>query len=435
MLSDYIFLINSVSIVISLLIATSIFLNSRGYQIVYSYINFFLMWSLISTYVNDLGGYNFELQKYTYPTFATFYLAVLYSLFNLGFYITLRYSEKLEVYFSKNKYLRFSLGVSWNYFISFCFLLVLIFCFYSVVIQSNSVFLDDVTRLEKSQSSGALMQVLMGYPFLAPVLLATIANTPTKGLKKIGVLGLIIYLMSLVLLGHKFSGLMEAIFYYLATFFFTSHNSLKYFSSTKLIGLAINRWSILAVSALSWLIYVNFDRVALGQLDSPLDFIYDRIFLFQGQLFWTSFVDYATKGPDIQQLLIEISKITFGENIANSEVGMQYVMINAIGLPAYKIIDRGFLYTMAFPGILLYMMHYSYVCLVMVMAGVSLMGITFLWKMSVLHNSLTLQLLSVSIFTPLVTVLFTGNFYVFFSAMLVFKILLLIILLLVGARR
>jgi hypothetical protein len=436
MIIDFAFGINTITLAICIVIACSIFLSLRSYQLVYGYINVFIMWALVSTYANDLGDYNFEIKRYTYTTLATSYLALLYALFNLGFYLAYRYSKRFELALGHHRYFRLPTSLSLNYFIAFFVLAVLGVHLLSVGSQAQTVLQGYLSRADTVENGNMLAKVLTAYPFLAPVLISTIANIPGRGFKKIGVLGLLLYLTSLVFMGHKFSGLFEALFYYLATYYFSSSHRSPHFNASRLMKLAVNWRTLSIISVLSYLIYLSYTKVALGSFNILLELLYERIFLFQGQLFWTSFVDYVSNGgPDTSQLLVEVKKIIGDEDVSNAEVGMQYVMIKALGSPAHIIIDKGFLYTMAFPGILLYMLDYVYICLIMLILGATFMMLTLLWKLGVMHRSLTLQLLTLSIFGPLISLLFTGNLVVFFTLLLGLKIFLLMSILIAGVRR
>ena len=436
MIFDFSFGINTTALAICIGFAYSIFLRLRSFQLVYGYINVFIMWALVSTYANDLGDYNFELQRYTYTTLATSYLALLYALFNLGFYLAYRYSRDFESALARNRYFRLPTTLSVNYFIAFFVLGALGVHLLSVGSQAQTVLQGFSSRAVTAESGNTLTKVLTAYPFLAPVLISTIANIPGRGFKKMGVLGLLLYLISLVFMGHKFSGLFEALFYYLATYYFSSIQSSPHFNSSRLMKLVVNWRALSIISVLSYLIYLSYIKVALGSFSILLELLYDRIFLFQGQLFWSSFVDYVSNGgPSTSQLLVEVNKIIGDEDVSNAEVGMQYVMIKALGSSAHIIIDKGFLYTMAFPGILLYMLDYAYICLIMLILGATFMMLTLFWKLGVMHRSLTLQLLTLSIFGPLISLLFTGNLVVFFTLLLGLKIFLLMSLLIAGVRR
>ena len=89
-------------------------------------------------------------------------------------------------------------------------------------------------------------------------------------------------------------------------------------------------------------------------------------------------------------------------------------MYQALGETVHIYIDRGFLFTMGFPAILLYMMSYHNFFNTSFL-GFLLGAIISVWKYFVVSKSLIYQLIALSIFSPFVTMLFTETYlYSFF---------------------
>lgn len=433
---DSIILVNSLFLVIYIFIVFLIVFNSGPYQIPLAYINFCLMWSLVSTYSNDLGDYNFELTLHTFPTLATSYLSLLYIIFNLGIFSAYRFSLIFNNSLNRIRVFRLpSFKITNNLFIIFIFLILSIE-FFSVAGNFSALLSGNLSRATTFETGSFIIKFLLSYPFIAPIIIAYIATLETKKYKHISAVLIIFYIMILIGSGHKFSSLIDVLFYYFASRFWSSSNSFKGLDLRNFFKKILNFRILVFPTLIFCYIYYTYAQIAGGYSDILFELLYDRIFLFQGQLFWTSFVDYIGNGAlESGHLAIEIQKIIDPYSVNNSEVGMQYVMIQALGNPAYEIIDKGYLYTMSFPGILLYMMSYPYICLTMFIFGAFYMIIIIIWRLGAVKKSMFTQLLALSILGPFITLLFTGNFYVFFTLLLFIKFLILSGMLIAGIRK
>ena len=185
---------------------------------------------------------------------------------------------------------------------------------------------------------------------------------------------------------------------------------------------------------LAILIYLNYsDATSVGEL-TIFDLIFSRIFLFQGHLFWSAFQDSMSL-INYDHYQKELSVILQTASVEPDQLGMKFLMYQALGETAYIYIDRGFLFTMGFPAILLYMMSYQAIFLTMSFLGFLLGAIISVWKYFVVSKSLIYQLIALSIFSPFVTMLFTGNLFIFFSFTMVIKLIVVIFLMIVATRK
>ena len=89
-------LLSIFSILLYLYALLSMYKKYGNTQIVYYYVAFFQLWTVVSVFYNDLGIHNIELYQDTYVSTATIYLSSFYILFHIGFLST-HSSRKLSL--------------------------------------------------------------------------------------------------------------------------------------------------------------------------------------------------------------------------------------------------------------------------------------------------------------------------------------------------
>jgi len=432
------FVSNTLFLLITIFIFLRIFFTSGEYRAPIAYISFWLIWALISTYANDLGDYNFELRMHTHSSFATTILSIFYIAFYTGIYFFLRIESNLNSY--TVNFSPYRLNLSKGFF--FIFIIIFGLIVFVEMILAISSYEVGVSRAESFETASLFVKFLLEYNFFAPVLMAIFRHVHNGYFKKLSNFLVFFYVVLLIALGNKFSTILEFFFYFLVPTYWLSGSLpikirfmeiLRNIFSIKYLSLAC-LFLILIFSSYSQIATNN--QITTNSSQLLFELLYDRIFLFQGQLFWVSYQDYMSLNfvPG-EQLFNEISRITSQGSIPNHKLGLQFVMVQAIGDSAYPIIQKGYLYTNGFPGILLYMFDVNFILVIMMILGFIICAMFYVWKLSVKKKSLMLQLITLSLLAPLITVLGTGNLYVFFTLLSIFKILIMFMMLVIGYRR
>ena len=108
-------------------------------------------------------------------------------------------------------------------------------------------------------------------------------------------------------------------------------------------------------------------------------------------------------------------------------VGMRYLMVRILGPEtAYAIFDAGALYTMAYPAILIATFPYPVAMVIQFLAGMVLLIMLYYLRYCLIYQHHFRSLVMIIVVFPFVTMLFTGNFFVFFTLGMVVKIGILI---------
>lgn len=417
-----IILSNTLILLVSVFLAVITLRTSKDKFIPVLFVQFFFIWSQISCYFNDLGYLNFELGRHTFNSYATSALGLFYIAFSLGL---LAYDRLFKFEIESFRTLRLSSLSPLSFFGIFFLGLLLLYEFY-VGVQSPELFLTD--RSDSSSRSG-LLNFLISFPWFLPALLS-ILRFITASTRLIDIF-FVLYVSVLVLSGNKFSGILEAFVFYLVPVLWLKNENINFYN---LFSKKIILYFFIVFFLLAILIYLNYsDVTSVGEL-TILDLIFSRIFLFQGHLFWSAFQDSMSL-INYDHYQKELSVILQTASVEPDQLGMKFLMYQALGETAYIYIDRGFLFTMGFPAILLYMMSYHAIFLTMSFLGFLLGAIISVWKYFVVSKSLIYQLIALSIFSPFVTMLFTGNLFIFFSFTMVIKLIVVIFLMIVATRK
>lgn len=423
---------NTLFLLTTIFLVISLFFRSGEYRAPIAYISFWFMWALISTYANDFGGYNFELRMNTYPSFATTLLSIFYFVFFLGIYFFLRVESNFNRY--TNNFRPYKLNLSKG----FTFILIMIFAvviFYETI-SAIASFEIGISRAEAFKKATFFGIFFAEYPFIAPILIASSRFVHNGYFKSFSSLLALAYIVMLIGLGNKFTSILEFFFYYLVPIYWLSGTfpiKLK-LGETLMSVFTFKYFSLITLFTI--LVFSSYSQISTNDNQLIFELLYDRVFLFQGQLFWISFQDYSSMNfiPG-EQLYNEISKIISPGSIPNHKSGLQFVMVQALGDNAYPIIQKGYLYTQAFPGILLYMFDMKIIFIIMMLFGFFTCFIFYVWKLSVKKDALLLQLVTLSILSPFITMLSTGNFYVFFTLLSIIKFFIMMGLLIIGNKK
>ena len=396
----------------------------RVYMVLLGYVMFVQTWSLASCLYNDFGIYNFELFRYTETTLATSRLALFYIVFNLGFLVVASILAKRPL--SRREY---TLGIEGlrlgnlkltAYFFG---MVVLGYVAYSFATDGIPIF-EGVHKVLFYQDAGPVERFLLGYgPFIA---FALGYFRRLRGRISISGILLVLMLLYLVLTGNKFSALTRlAVCYYAAVFaqYWQTNPNFKILRLRNIvIGLAVIMLIIGGVLA-------SYSFWGLSAQDARL-LLFDRVLALQGHLWWASDHSlFALDRFDPNHWLAEWRAIVNLGQVAEGTAGMKYVMVQAIGAErAFPIFFNGYLYTMAYPAILVLTFPYPVALGLQFLAGVFLCGLLYYLHHCLVYRHFVRAMLAMTIIIPFIGVLSTGDLFVLVTPGIALKLLILLVL-------
>jgi hypothetical protein len=381
-------------------------------------------WVLISCFYNDLGIFNLELYRFTETTYATSRLAGFYIVFNLGFLFMARLLAnrplaRVDYAFSKET-LRFG-HLKFSVFAAIA--LIALYIVYSFMTEGIPLF-SGINRIEYFRQADLLERNLLFYG--SPI--AFLLGFYRRKHGRFSVNGLIIgiFILFAILVGNKFSMLVALLISYYAPIYvryLADHPRLRLFTWRRLAALS----SVVGVLILLTLgVYLYL----LKDVSHASSLLTNRIFAFQGQMWWAVDHDISTNGRyDRDHWQVELDNILSPGDTREGEVGMQYLMIKVLGPgKAYEIFDRGYLYTHTYPAILMATFPPAISVFIQFFAGMVFFVILYYLYYSILYRHVVRALITLLMIAAYIPVLFTGNFAVFLTLGLMIKSAIIVVL-------
>ncbi len=416
--------INAIGVVIYALTTWYILWKHKKYLVIFLKFVFAFFWGLISCYYNDLGVYNLELFRYTHTSLATFGLAMFGTVFNLGFLamaalVGERPLARQDYRFSKATFQLGNLKMS-AYIVVALLLAYVIHMFATEGIPLMSglgrhVFMDQANPMEKLfLVYGSLVAFVLGYFRLK------------RGRYSVNGVLMMLFVVFGIFIGNKFSFLTHILTYYYVSIYVryhASHPGLRLFNRGKITAYA----GVLVV--ILGLVFASYTWTK-GDSRTALTYMYNRVLAFQGQLWWAVDNDVQENGRyDRDHWKAELDAIVDPGNSENGEVGLKYIMVKVLGAEkAYPIIDNGYLYTAAYPAILIATFPYAIALVIQFVAGMFLLLMLYYLYYTILYRHTIRAFIMVLVVMPYTVAVGTGNLAVFLTFGMVVKIGVLILL-------
>jgi len=416
--------VNALAIAVHLLFGVWILRRFKEYTVLFGYLFFLQTWSLLSCFYNDFGIFNFELFRYTETTLATTRLALFLVVFNFGFAVVAKVVAKRPLvrrdYLAKGGDLRLGNFKLTAYLAALLSMLYIVYSF----VTGGVPLLEGIDKVLFFKSAGPVERFLLGYGFLIAFILGYYRRL--RGRFSVNGLLLAAMLVYLLLTGNKFSALIKLIVaYYSAVHIQVLLNNPKFtiFSRRYALWGVVGIVFVLSVAFGSYL-YWGEDAAGATQL------LTNRVLALQGHLWWVSdYRIFALDAFDGRHWLAEWQGIVHFGAVAEGSVGMKYVMLQAIGPDkAYAIFDIGYLYTMAYPAILILTVPWPFALLIQLCAGALFGLLLYYFYYCLLYRHVWRAIIAVLIIVPYLGVLSTGDLYNFISPGIACKMLILLAL-------
>ncbi|MEE9443815.1 MAG: DUF6418 domain-containing protein [candidate division Zixibacteria bacterium] len=424
--------INAAAVILYIASCIYIIRKDKRIFVFFAFLAFSQIWALVSCFYNDLGIYNIELFRFTEPTYATFRLAMLYVVFNLGFLAAMRtfqnsFPARVDYRITRETLQLGGIKIA----VYGCVGLVIVYIAHNFMTGGIPVF-SGFGRLGYFEETGRLEKILLLYGFLFAFILGYFRPTGKK--YSLNSIILIIYLAFLILTGNKFSSLISMVTYYYAPIFAKHYNQKPDVKLLNTRNVLIALLIIILTVAFAFTTY----KYATDDNDSEFASLYlkNRVLAFQGEMWWAADYEYHNGNLyDNKHWQIELKAILSRRDVSTTDVGMKYLMIRILGPEkAYPIIERGYLYTMTYPAILIAMFPYWIVIFIQFFAGFIFFIVLYYLYYSIIYTHLFRSIITLTILLPLTVVLVTGNLTVFFTLGILIKALILAILELGGAK-
>jgi hypothetical protein len=416
--------INAVAVLVHLVVGLLILRRERIFTVLFGYAFFLQTWSLLSCFYNDCGIYNFELFRYTFTTLATTRLALFYVVFNLGFMAVARLLRDRPMV--RRDYRLTADAVNFGNIKLMAYLFGLVLCGYIVYSFATGgvPILEGIQKVTFYREAGPVERFLLAYGFLIAFLLGYFRRK--RGRVSINGLLLAAMLVYLILTGNKFSALIKVlVFYYAAVFvqYLKAHPDFTIFRA-KYVG-----WGVAVVLVLLSVSYGSY--LYWGEsVNGAADLLVNRVLALQGHLWWSTDLAVVSMGQyDPAHWLAELRAVIDPGAVAEGAVGMKYVMLQAVGPErAFAVFDTGYLYTMAYPAILVWTLPYLLAVMVQFLAGAVFAALLYYLHYSITYRHFIRAAIMVTIVLPYLAVLGTGDLYVILTPGIGFKLLLLLLL-------
>jgi hypothetical protein len=406
-------------------LATLAYLASSGYilrrhvkyAVLFGSLTSMQAWALISCFYNDLGIYNLELFRYTSTSLATTRLALFYLLFNLGFLLAAgaldRWTLKRRDYSLKDTNLK--LG---NFKVAVYTAVMGLVVYLGYNLYSDGIpILTGLDRLTFYQQTGPLERFVLAYGPLVAFLLGLFRRN-TKRVSVNGVI-LLILLIYAFLVGHKFSFQLGVVTAYYVPIF------VRYLAERPRFTLFRWKYAVICLVTIGVFIgvaYVTYYSL-LGTTEGAGSLLADRVLAGQGEIWWAHDNLLSQRGEyDHHQWQTELDFLISPETGSPDKVGMRYLMVDILGASqAFVLFDRGYLYTMAYPAILTAIMPYAVALAIQFLAGLMFLVMLYYLHFCVVYEHRFRALVVITMTLPFVTLLYTGNLFVFLTFGMIVK--------------
>lgn len=413
---------NAVSVLAYLLSTVLILRRHSRYLPLFGFVSLTQLWTLVSCFYNDLGIYNFELFRYTSVTFATSRLALFYVVFNIGFTLIaaiLRHRVPVQRDYDLSSR---PINVGGLKMIAYALIgLVLGYVLYRAAAAGIPI-LQGFDRLAYLHQATPVDRLVLAWGRLLAFVLGM--TRVKRGMLSWNGAILLIVLIYAVAVGHKFSFLSDLLLAYWIPVFARrvatgrkSHSvKLKYFLYVGMF-MFVSAWAAYSIYAQK-----------LGSLAGARALLTNRALSFQGEMWWAVDNQVIDAGShDAGHWLDELGYLTGPDTHPRESVGMRYLMVKVLGAQrAHAIFEVGYLYTMTYPAILVATFPYSVALIFQLLAGVLFCVLLFYLHFALVSDHKIRAIIAFLIIIPFIAMLWTGNFFVFFTVGVVVKILVLV---------
>lgn len=376
-------------------------------------------WSAVSCFYNDLAIYNIELFGWTNTTLATTKLCLFYLIFNAGMatlFWLLRNSELPKTAYESPSWLRQTFPLpTVVYGISACVVTLLAYSF----IANGVPLLMGIHKRAFLEDAGTFERLIATYGFVLTFALG-LARCQNRRLSD---LFLTCLLIGQICTGNKFSSLYMLVICYLlpvaAHRYTGNHNfGIRFRTVVRFVGLGV---AVVGLTFSSYLYWSNDKGTA--------SFLFlDRVLANQGHLWWAVDNDVSSYGRyDQDHWQREVASVFLPSSVGEAETGMKYLMLNVLGPDkAWPIFDSGYLYTMAWPAILIVSFPYGFGLVIQFVIGMLMASLLFYLNHTLRHHFTLRAVLVLTIIVPCIVMTFTGSFATLLTLGLIIKLLLLL---------
>ncbi|MEP1034522.1 DUF6418 domain-containing protein [Ekhidna sp.] len=347
---SYVILLNTLMVALYILYMVRIFRTLGAHIFPLLYLIIISSWILSSVYALDFGGtYIFELRITSTQSFATSALVLCNIVFFEGIFSYLKkrdYSitpiiDKPLILPKKLQLLDFSINI-------------LVLIVYSSFVITGIPLLSGMDRASYWDlvSEIPIINIVLGNYLLISFLVGLNYGLRKKMGQKAGwsFFQLISIIVFFILAGNKFSALFSII-----TNFLISPTFLGVFDS-----ISFKRLFKIGFASIGFFLIVIFIQSNTYSLSSEsygkykiFSYLFQRVFVLQGELWWKTFQDIIVEGQfDSGHLMEELNAVFF--RTQESYTGLRYLMIeSANGSFIYEILKGNYMYTGAFPAIII----------------------------------------------------------------------------------
>jgi len=396
----------------------------RQYLVFFGYLAFLNAWALISCFYNDLGIYNLELFRHTETTLATARLAAFGIVFNLGFLALASLVGDRPLVNRDYQLAQGRLRLGHLRLTGYVAAVIAVVYLGYTLIEGGIPFLSGIGRQAFFEQAGPIERTVLIYgPLLAFLCGYFRPHRPRVAFSSLVMLLFVVYA---ILVGNKFSFLVLVLVCYYAPVY------------VRRAGLSEGNWRltlrrllVLAAFAVGILgfVFVSYVR-SQGGGQLAFTYMYNRILAFQGETWWAVDHDIQNHGRyDPDHWKAELDAIIGSDESDGAETGLRYLMIKVLGPErAYPIIDGGYLYTGAYPAILIATFPYALALAIQLLAGCVYFLMLYYLHYCILFRHAVRSAVMVLVLVPFLVTLINADLSGFFTLGLAVKLAVLSLL-------
>lgn len=423
--ASFLIIINSISVILLVVVAWFVLKNNRRHSVILGWWTVMTLWTTCSCWYNDLGTENLELVRVTYTSLATTWLAAFNIVFLLGFALVAwlvgdRPLKRVDYQLGAARIDLSKVRIT----IYLAVFLVVGYLVYSFATGGIPVLMG-VDRLTYMQEmAGPIERGIVSWSSLIAFILGYFRSR--TGRWSIHGILLALLIIFAVLISAKFSLIVQLLAFYFAPVVIgrvTETNRKGLFRPRNVMVFTL---TFLILATYAWSTYAR----RLENSDLAVQLLRQRVLANQGQIWWAVHNDVSRNGLyDRHHWQSELSGVIDPSGASYGSVGMPYLMIQMLGKAhAHKLFERGYLFTAAWPAVLVVSVPYWLALLMQFLAGILFFAILYYFYHSIKYRHFIRALISLTVLFPYLAMLGSGYLANFFTIGMLVKVVTLILL-------
>ena len=417
--------LNTIAVVLFLALAASVLKKNGRHIVILGWWTLMSIWAVTSCWYNDLGVENIELIRTTHTSLAATWLVGFNIVFLLGFGLVALLVGDRPLARVDYQATRQALDLSnLRLTVYLAILLAIAYLVYSFGTGGIPVLLGIDRLTYMREMAGPIERGIIMWSSVLAFILGYFK--PRNSAWSISGTLLAVLIIFAVLISAKFSLIVQLLAFYFAPVVInrTAGENNRSFLRPRYLVLIAGAGLVLVTYA--WSTYAR----KLDDSELALQLLQQRIMANQGQIWWAVHNDISAAGRyHDAHWQAEIEGVFESSTIAYGSVGMPYLMTHMLGKAhASKLFERGYLFTAAWPAILIVSVPYWLALLMQFLAGMLLFAILHYFYYTIRYRHTVRALIVLTVLFPYLAMLSSGYLANFFTLGMAVKVAVLFLL-------